>query len=112
MKVRENRLRRVAFRRGMRLVKSRAYDQDDPDLGRYRTETEAGTTSPVTGRQYQFAGLDDAEVYLYSGQPMATPILVTLTHAELAALRERARESGRPAHQVARDIIAAALSGP
>jgi hypothetical protein len=42
-KVRENRLRRVAARRGLRLVKSRRRDEKALDFGRYWLLSRAGS---------------------------------------------------------------------
>lgn len=42
VKVRENRLRRMADRQGLRLVKSRRRDPLAVDYGRYRVETSEG----------------------------------------------------------------------
>lgn len=42
IKVRENRLRRMAERQGLRLVKSRRRDPLAVDFGRYRVETGDG----------------------------------------------------------------------
>jgi hypothetical protein len=65
-KVRENRLRRMAMRRGLRLVKSPQRDRGGLDYGRYRIETAGGELPPgnLSRRRYFLAGLDEAERYL------------------------------------------------
>ena len=45
-KVRENRLRRMAERQGLRLVKSRRRDALAIDYGKYRIETADGVEAP------------------------------------------------------------------
>jgi hypothetical protein len=47
IKVRENRLRRMAERQGLRLVKSRRRDPLAIDFGRYRVETADGVEPAV-----------------------------------------------------------------
>lgn len=66
VKVRENRMRRMAARRGLRLVKSPQRDRGGLDFGRYRIESSDGTLPPgiQPGRHYSFAGLDEVEAYL------------------------------------------------
>jgi hypothetical protein len=66
-KVRENRLRRMAERRGLRLVKSRRRDPRAIDYGLYtlvsdRTNTTVAGTERTTGRP-EFT-LDDVEAWL------------------------------------------------
>ena len=58
-KVRENRLRRVAARRGMRLAKSHRRDERALDFGRYwLIDNQAGTV--IAGGQWG-VNLDDIE---------------------------------------------------
>jgi hypothetical protein len=66
-KVRENRLRRMAERQGLRLVKSRRRDPRAIDYGLYtlvsdRTNTTVAGTERTTGRP-EFT-LDDVEAWL------------------------------------------------
>jgi hypothetical protein len=66
-KVRENRLRRMAERQGLRLVKSRRRDRRAIDYGLYtlvsdRTNTVVAGTERTTGRP-EFT-LDDVEAWL------------------------------------------------
>jgi hypothetical protein len=65
-KVRENRMRRMAGRRGLRLVKSPQRDQGGLEYGRYRIETGDGALAAgiQAGRHYPFASLDEVERYL------------------------------------------------
>ena len=67
-KVRENRMRRMATRRGLRLIKSPMRDRSGLDYGRYRIETTGGTPPPgvQSGYYYAFANLDEVEAYLTS----------------------------------------------
>jgi hypothetical protein len=69
-KVRENRLRRMAFRRGLRLVKSPQRDRGGLDYGRYRIETGDGELPAgiEAGHRYGFADLDEVERYLAEPQ--------------------------------------------
>ena len=65
-KVRENRLRRVADRQGLRLVKSRRRDERALDYGLYALidkKTKYGIFEPVGGSPY-VAALDEVEEYL------------------------------------------------
>lgn len=64
-KVKENRLRRVAARRGMRLEKSKRRDPKAIDFGGYML-IDAATNSVVTGGSpYAYsASLDDIDEYL------------------------------------------------
>lgn len=67
-KVRENRLRRMADRQGLRLHKSRARDPRSNDFGLYWL-TDIQTSGLVFGRtpgdyHYEAADLDDIEQYL------------------------------------------------
>jgi hypothetical protein len=65
-KVRENRLRRMAARRGLRLVKSPQRDTRGLDYGRYRMEAAGGSpaATPAPGRHYFLADMDEVERYL------------------------------------------------
>lgn len=65
-KVRVNRLRRMASRRGLRLVKSPQRDRGGLEYGRYRIETLGGSlpSGIEAGRRYAFASLDEVERYL------------------------------------------------
>ena len=66
-KVRENRLRRMAARRGMLLIKSRRRDPAAFTFGRYGfTDTQTGaalTPDPIDGA-YALHNLDEVEAYL------------------------------------------------
>jgi hypothetical protein len=61
-KVRENRLRRMADRRGLRLTKSRRRDERAVDYGRYWLSDEK-TTALILGGQFGDT-LDEIEDYL------------------------------------------------
>ena len=66
-KVRENRLRRVADRQGLRLAKSRRRDERALDYGCYGLITLEGNVSvfePV-GSSIHVATLDEVSSYLY-----------------------------------------------
>lgn len=66
-KVRENRLRRKADRRGLRLTKSRTRDPDGIDFGLYALidiETSGATHPPLAGRWVHTLTLDEVEEYL------------------------------------------------
>jgi hypothetical protein len=65
-KVRENRMRRMAGRRGLRLVKSPQRDQGGLEYGRYRIEAMDGNPPGdlEEGGKYPLANLDEAERYL------------------------------------------------
>jgi hypothetical protein len=84
-KVRENRLRRMAYRQGLRLVKSRRRDPRALDYGSYALfDAETGQALPgaVLGARLRFT-LDDVETYL------TTPVPAMLGHG--AVNRESAR---------------------
>ncbi len=61
-KVRVNRLRRMAARRGLRLIRSRQRDPGGLDYGKFRVEDATGTEPPKfrTGKRYGLT-LDDVE---------------------------------------------------
>jgi len=68
VKVRENRLRRIADRRGLRLTKSRQRDPRGLTFGHYRLEDSrsrlgVAVEDPLQ-RGYPFSDLDDVEVFL------------------------------------------------
>jgi hypothetical protein len=61
-KVRENRLRRIAERRGLSLEKSRRRDQKAPDFGRFRLITVRDGRAVVGNEPIPFsATLEDIE---------------------------------------------------
>lgn len=62
-KVRENRLRRMAARQGLRLEKSRRRDPRALDYGTYRLRDEATQTAVVVSDRPTLT-LDDVERYL------------------------------------------------
>jgi hypothetical protein len=66
LKVKENRLRRVAARRGFRLEKSRLRDPAARGYGKYMLMNERG--NPIAGVDHTYgnhsATLDDIEAYL------------------------------------------------
>lgn len=66
-KVRENRLRRMADRQGLRLTKSRTRDPNGMDFGLYALidiQTGGATHAPLAGRWVHTLTLDDVEEYL------------------------------------------------
>lgn len=66
-KVRENRLRRIADRRGLRLVKSRSRDPEALDFGLYALIDVAtnGAVNPALAQRWVCSwGLDEVEDYL------------------------------------------------
>lgn len=65
-KVRENRVRRMAARQGLRLVKSRRRDPNAVDFGQYWL-TDPDTGGLVFGDQWG-AELDDVEAWLAGGR--------------------------------------------
>jgi hypothetical protein len=68
IKVRENRLRRMAERQGLRLVKSRRRDPLAIDYGRYRIETADGVEAKDPGSPTGWGTLDEAEARLSNPQ--------------------------------------------
>jgi hypothetical protein len=64
-KVRENRLRRIAERRGYRLTKSRLRDKGSPGYGGYMLVAAFGNLVMLGADPYSFcATLEDVEAYL------------------------------------------------
>ena len=64
-KVRENRLRRIAERRGYRLMKSRARDKAAPGYGGYMLIAAFGNLVMLGAEPYSFsATLEEVEDYL------------------------------------------------
>lgn len=68
-KVRENRLRRMADRQGLRLSKSRSRDVNAIDYGLYALidhETNGTVVPPIAGRWSHSMTLDEVEEWLTS----------------------------------------------
>jgi hypothetical protein len=68
-RVQENRVRRVAQRRGLRLVKSRRRDPQAVDYGLYAlidVDTNSAVNPPIAQRFVCSWTLDEAEAYLNS----------------------------------------------
>lgn len=64
-KVRENRLRRMAERQGLVLLKSRRRDPKAYDFGGYMLTDARANTVVIGGDPFAYsASLDDAEAYL------------------------------------------------
>lgn len=70
-KVKENRLRRMADRQGLRLVKSRSRDPNAMDFGLYAlidVQTSGAVNPAIAGRWVCSWDLDEVENYLTSDQ--------------------------------------------
>ena len=66
-KVKENRIRRVADRRGLRLIKSRSRDQNAMDYGMYALidiQTNGAVNPSIAGRWVCSWTLEEVEDYL------------------------------------------------
>jgi hypothetical protein len=66
-KVRENKLRRMADRQGMRLTRSRSRDERAVDYGLYSlvdVQTNGVVNEPIAGRWIHSWTLDEVEDYL------------------------------------------------
>ncbi len=74
-KVREARLRRLAQRQGIKLVRSRRRDPQAADFGRY-TLVDPETNRAIAGEQSSAMTLDDVEVWLSSARPESVEVTV------------------------------------
>ena len=73
-KVRENRLRRIAERRGYRLLKSRLRDKEAPGYGGYMLIAAFGNLVMLGGTPYSFsATIEDVEKYLNEAETGGHP---------------------------------------
>ena len=69
LKVKENKLRRMADRQGLRLTKSRTRDPNGMDFGLYALidiQTGGATHPPLAGRWVHTLTLDEVEEHLTS----------------------------------------------
>ena len=73
-KVRENRARRTAERRGYRLIKSRLRDKEAPGYGGYMLIAAFGNLVMLGGTPYSFsATIEDVEAYLNEAEAGGQP---------------------------------------
>jgi hypothetical protein len=73
-KVRENRARRTAERRGYRLIKSRLRDKEAPGYGGYMLIAAFGNLVMLGGSPYSFsATIEDVEAYLNEAEAGGQP---------------------------------------
>lgn len=74
-KVREARLRRLAQRQGIKLVRSRRRDPQAADFGRYAL-VDPETNRAIAGEQSSAMTLDDVEAWLSSARPESVEVAV------------------------------------
>jgi hypothetical protein len=73
-KVRENRARRTAERRGYRLIKSRLRDKEAPGYGGYMLIAAFGNLVMLGGTPHSFsATIEDVEAYLNEAEAGGQP---------------------------------------